>query len=61
MNKNKVLKKINPLFLKGICHRGLHNKLFIENSKLLLIITFFEILLSLYFLIYFLLLNIIYC
>lgn len=28
-------------------------KLFIENSKLLLIITFFEILLSLYFLIYF--------
>ena len=32
MNKNKVLKKINPLFLKGICHRGLHNKLFIENS-----------------------------
>lgn len=34
MKKEKVLKKINPLFLKGICHRGLHNDKFIENGML---------------------------
>ena len=34
MKKEKVLKKINPLFLKGICHRGLHNDKFIENDYL---------------------------
>ena len=32
MNKNKVLSKINPVFLNGIAHRGLHNKEFTENG-----------------------------
>ena len=32
MRKEKILNKINPLFLKGICHRGLHNSEFIENG-----------------------------
>lgn len=32
MNKNKILERINPLFLKGICHRGLHNDELTENS-----------------------------
>ena len=34
MKKEKVLKKMNLLFLKGICHRGLHNDKFIENGML---------------------------
>ena len=32
MNKKKVLSKINPLFLYGIAHRGLHNDKFTENG-----------------------------
>ena len=32
MNKHKVLSKINPVFLNGIAHRGLHNKEFTENG-----------------------------
>ena len=32
MTKKKVLSKLNPLFLKGIAHRGLHNKEFTENG-----------------------------
>ena len=32
MNKKKVLSKINPLFLTGIAHRGLHNEKFTENG-----------------------------
>ena len=32
MNKKKVLSKINPVFLNGIAHRGLHNKEFTENG-----------------------------
>ena len=32
MNKQKVLNKLNPLFLKGIAHRGLHNEEFTENG-----------------------------
>ena len=32
MNKHKALSKINPVFLKGIAHRGLHNKEFTENG-----------------------------
>lgn len=33
MNKKKVIESINPLFLKGIAHRGLHdNKEVTENS-----------------------------
>lgn len=32
MTKKKVIKKINPVFLKGIAHRGLHNNLFTENG-----------------------------
>jgi glycerophosphoryl diester phosphodiesterase len=32
MKKSKVIKKINPLFLKGIAHRGLHNQEFTENG-----------------------------
>ena len=32
MNKKKVLSKINPLFLKGIAHRGFHNEEFTENG-----------------------------
>lgn len=32
MKKKKVLERINPLFLKGICHRGLHNDEYIENG-----------------------------
>ena len=34
MNKNKVLTLINPKFLKGVAHRGLHNEKFSENSIL---------------------------
>ena len=32
MNKKKALSKINPLFLTGIAHRGLHNEKFTENG-----------------------------
>lgn len=32
MNKKKLIKRINPLFLKGIAHRGLHNEEFTENG-----------------------------
>ena len=32
MTKKKVLSKLNPLFLKGIAHRGLHNEQFTENG-----------------------------
>ena len=32
MKKQKILSKINPLILKGICHRGLHNDQYTENS-----------------------------
>ncbi len=32
MTKKKVLSKINPLFLKGIAHRGLHNDKYTENG-----------------------------
>lgn len=32
MKKEQVLSKINPLFLQGICHRGLHNSEYTENG-----------------------------
>ena len=32
MTKNKALSKINPIFLQGIAHRGLHNESFTENG-----------------------------
>lgn len=32
MKKEKILNSINPLFLKGICHRGLHNDIYTENG-----------------------------
>lgn len=32
MNKKKVLLKLNPLFLTGIAHRGLHNDKYTENG-----------------------------
>ncbi len=32
MNKRKALSKLNPLFLNGIAHRGLHTKEFTENG-----------------------------
>ena len=32
MNKKKVLSKLNPLFLQGIAHRGLHNDKYTENG-----------------------------
>ena len=32
MNKEKLFKKINPKFLEGIAHRGLHNEKFTENG-----------------------------
>jgi glycerophosphoryl diester phosphodiesterase len=32
MKKNKAISLINPLFLKGIAHRGLHNKELTENG-----------------------------
>ena len=32
MIKKKVLSKLNPLFLRGIAHRGLHNEEFTENG-----------------------------
>ena len=32
MKKEKAISKINPLFLRGIAHRGLHNKDFTENG-----------------------------
>ena len=32
MKKAKTISRINPLFLKGICHRGLHTETITENS-----------------------------
>ena len=32
MNKKEILKKLNPLFLSGICHRGYHGNNIPENS-----------------------------
>ncbi len=32
MNKKTALSRVNPLFLKGICHRGLHTPQFSENG-----------------------------
>ena len=32
MKKEKVIQNINPLILKGVAHRGLHNKEVMENS-----------------------------
>ncbi len=32
MNKKRVIKHINPLFLKGIAHRGLHDDKLTENG-----------------------------
>ena len=32
MNKRKALSKLNPVFLNGIAHRGLHTKEFTENG-----------------------------
>ena len=32
MKKAVALSKINPVFLNGIAHRGLHNKEFTENG-----------------------------
>lgn len=32
MTKKKVLSKLNPLFLTGIAHRGLHNDKYTENG-----------------------------
>ena len=32
MKKTEVLARVNPLFLKGIAHRGLHNEEFTENG-----------------------------
>lgn len=32
MKKEKAISKINPVFLKGIAHRGLHNEEFTENG-----------------------------
>lgn len=34
MKKSEVITLINPLFLKGVAHRGLHNKSYCENSIL---------------------------
>ena len=32
MNKKKFISKVNPLFLNGIAHRGLHNEKYTENG-----------------------------
>lgn len=32
MKKEKAISKINPVFLKGIAHRGLHNEEYTENG-----------------------------
>ena len=32
LTKKEVINNINPLILKGVCHRGLHNSLYIENG-----------------------------
>lgn len=32
MNKRKAISKLNPVFLNGIAHRGLHTKEFTENG-----------------------------
>lgn len=32
MSKQRILKKLNPLFFKGIAHRGLWNEAFTENG-----------------------------
>ncbi len=33
MKKDKALALVDPLVLKGICHRGLHNDIYPENSN----------------------------
>ncbi len=33
MKKENLIKDLNPLFLKGCAHRGLHNKEFTENGR----------------------------
>lgn len=32
MKKEEILNRLNPLFFKGIAHRGLHNELYPENT-----------------------------
>lgn len=32
MRKEKIISRVNPLFLYGICHRGLHNDKYTENG-----------------------------
>ena len=32
MRKEKAISRINPLFLEGIAHRGLHNEEYTENG-----------------------------
>ena len=32
MKKEEVIKRINPKFLEGVAHRGLHNEEFTENG-----------------------------
>lgn len=32
MNKKQIIESVNPLFLKGICHRGYHNEKDTENG-----------------------------
>lgn len=32
MKKDQIIKNINPLFLKGVAHRGYHNETITENS-----------------------------
>ncbi|MCH3909772.1 MAG: hypothetical protein LKF75_03105 [Bacilli bacterium] len=32
MSKKSKIRQLNPLFLGGICHRGLHNETFTENG-----------------------------
>ena len=34
MKKDEFIKRVNPLLLKGIAHRGLHNEKFTENGLL---------------------------
>ena len=32
MKKEEILNRVNPLILKGVAHRGYHNKFYIENG-----------------------------
>ncbi|MCR5743331.1 MAG: hypothetical protein K6F92_06365 [Lachnospiraceae bacterium] len=32
MLKSRLINRVNPLFIQGICHRGLHNEVDCENS-----------------------------